>query len=41
MDAIDPMLKEGASEIELDSMKAFGLLTAACLDERRQNRPSI
>lgn len=41
VDAIDPMLKEGASEIELDSMKAFGLLAAACLDERRQNRPSI
>ncbi|KAH9672483.1 Wall-associated receptor kinase-like 20 [Citrus sinensis] len=41
VDAIDPMLKEGASEIELDSMKAFGLLGAACLDERRQNRPSI
>ncbi|KAK9195918.1 hypothetical protein WN943_004046 [Citrus x changshan-huyou] len=41
VDAIDPMLKEGASEIELDSMKAFGLLAAACLDERRQDRPSI
>ncbi|KAL0451112.1 UNVERIFIED_CONTAM: Wall-associated receptor kinase-like 20 [Sesamum latifolium] len=38
---IDPMLKEGASQVELETMKAIGDLAAACLDERRQNRPSM
>ncbi|KAH7553736.1 hypothetical protein JRO89_XS12G0049600 [Xanthoceras sorbifolium] len=41
MDVIDPMLKEGASKMELQIMEAFGLLAASCLEERRQNRPSI
>ncbi|KAI3474125.1 hypothetical protein Pfo_028913 [Paulownia fortunei] len=38
---IDAVLKEGASEVELETMKAVGDLAAACLDERRQNRPSM
>ncbi|KAL0309903.1 UNVERIFIED_CONTAM: Wall-associated receptor kinase-like 20 [Sesamum radiatum] len=41
MTVIDPMLKEGASQVELETMKAIGDLAAACLDERRQNRPSM
>ncbi|KAK2657795.1 hypothetical protein Ddye_010847 [Dipteronia dyeriana] len=41
MDAIDPILKEEASKVELESMEAFGLLAASCLGERRQNRPSM
>ncbi|KAK7339712.1 hypothetical protein VNO77_20393 [Canavalia gladiata] len=41
MDAVDPMLKNGASRVELESMKAFGSLAVACLDDRRQNRPSM
>ncbi|XP_061996200.1 wall-associated receptor kinase-like 20 [Rosa rugosa] len=41
MDAIDPMLKEGATALELDTMKALGFLALGCLEERRQNRPSM
>lgn len=41
IDALDPMLKEGASKLELETMKALGSLSAACLDEKRQNRPSM
>ncbi|KAH7537144.1 hypothetical protein FEM48_Zijuj03G0060800 [Ziziphus jujuba var. spinosa] len=41
MDVIDPMLKEGASNLELDTMKALGFLAVGCLEERRQNRPSM
>lgn len=40
-DVIDPMLKEGASNLELDTMKALGFLAVGCLEERRQNRPSM
>lgn len=40
-DAIDPKLKEKAGAMELETMKALGSLAAACLDERRQNRPSM
>lgn len=40
MDVVDPVLKEGASKVELE-MKAIGNLAAACLDERRQNWPSL
>ncbi|XP_050238146.1 wall-associated receptor kinase-like 20 [Mercurialis annua] len=40
-DAIDPSLKESASKMELEMMKALGTLAAACLDEKRQNRPSM
>ncbi|KAH9614176.1 hypothetical protein KSS87_023862 [Heliosperma pusillum] len=41
MDAIDPELKNGASSIEQDTMKALGFLAIGCLEERRQNRPSM
>ncbi|GAB4827502.1 hypothetical protein Ancab_034385 [Ancistrocladus abbreviatus] len=41
MDAIDPALKMGASALELDTMKALGFLAMGCLEERRQNRPSM
>lgn len=41
MDAVDPMLKEGASNLELETMKALGFLAIGCLEERRQNRPSM
>ncbi|XP_071708021.1 wall-associated receptor kinase-like 20 [Rutidosis leptorrhynchoides] len=40
-DAIDPMLKHNASTLELDSMKSFGFLAVSCLEERRENRPSM
>ncbi|KAL3838446.1 hypothetical protein ACJIZ3_023037 [Penstemon smallii] len=41
MDSVDPMLKEGASALELETMKALGFLAVGCLEERRQNRPSM
>ncbi|XP_062094309.1 wall-associated receptor kinase-like 20 [Humulus lupulus] len=41
MEAVDPVLKEGSSKIELETMKALGLLAAACLNDQRQNRPSM
>lgn len=41
MDAIDPMLKNGATSLELETMKALALLALGCLEERRQNRPSM
>ncbi|KAM7263967.1 hypothetical protein ACFE04_001650 [Oxalis oulophora] len=41
MNVVDPMLKEKSSDLELDTMKALGLLALGCLEERRQNRPSM
>ncbi|XP_028783508.1 wall-associated receptor kinase-like 20 [Neltuma alba] len=41
MEVIDPMVKMGASKSELDSIKTLGCLAIACLDEQRQNRPSM
>jgi hypothetical protein len=41
MNVVDPMLKEKASDLELDTIKALGLLALGCLEERRQNRPSM
>eukprot|EP00257_Ricinus_communis_P021724 XP_015581264.1 wall-associated receptor kinase-like 20 [Ricinus communis] len=41
LDAVDPFVKEGASKLELETMKALGSLAAACLDEKRQNRPTM
>ncbi|XP_057808032.1 wall-associated receptor kinase-like 20 [Salvia miltiorrhiza] len=41
MAVLDPAIKQGATEVELETMKAIGNLAAACLDERRQNRPSM
>ncbi|KAJ7960163.1 putative Kinase [Quillaja saponaria] len=41
MDVIDSKLKEEASTLELDTMKALGFLALGCLEDRRQNRPSM
>ncbi|KAM4090898.1 hypothetical protein ACJW30_09G097800 [Castanea mollissima] len=41
MYVIDPMLKEGARKVELETMKALGSLAVVCLAEHRQNRPSM
>lgn len=41
MDVVDPVIKEGASKLDLETMKALGFLSASCLDEQRQNRPSM
>ncbi|XP_051121464.1 wall-associated receptor kinase-like 20 [Andrographis paniculata] len=41
MEAVDPVLKEGASALEMETMKALGFLAVGCLEERRQNRPSM
>ncbi|CAL4886347.1 unnamed protein product [Urochloa decumbens] len=41
MDVVDPGMKEGATQLELDTMKALGFLALGCLEERRQNRPSM
>ncbi|XP_010937552.2 wall-associated receptor kinase-like 20 [Elaeis guineensis] len=41
MEVVDGSVKEGATQLELDTMKALGFLAMACLEERRQNRPSM
>ncbi|KAG8390037.1 hypothetical protein BUALT_Bualt01G0041500 [Buddleja alternifolia] len=41
MECVDPMLKERASTLKLEMMKALGFLAVGCLEERRQNRPSM
>ncbi|KAK4270365.1 hypothetical protein QN277_023407 [Acacia crassicarpa] len=41
MEVIDPTVRNGASKMELESMKALGDLAIACSDEHRQNRPSM
>ncbi|MBA0601363.1 hypothetical protein Gorai_004543, partial [Gossypium raimondii] len=41
MDVIDPCLKQEAGKIELETMKALGFLAESCLNERKQNRPSM
>uniref|UniRef100_A0A0A0K8D9 Protein kinase domain-containing protein n=1 Tax=Cucumis sativus TaxID=3659 RepID=A0A0A0K8D9_CUCSA len=41
VDGIDPWLKKGASDVEVDTMKALGFLAVGCLEQRRQNRPSM
>ncbi|KAG0496027.1 hypothetical protein HPP92_000636 [Vanilla planifolia] len=41
MDVLDDRLKTGATQVELDSMKALGFLAMGCLEEKRQNRPSM
>ncbi|KAK0585114.1 hypothetical protein LWI29_023575 [Acer saccharum] len=35
------LLMERATKLDLETMKVMGSLAAACLDERRQNRPSM
>ncbi|XP_022134281.1 wall-associated receptor kinase-like 20, partial [Momordica charantia] len=41
VDAIDPALRKGATELEVETMKALGFLAMGCLEEKRQNRPSM
>jgi serine/threonine protein kinase len=41
MEAVDPTIMMGATQVDLDSMVALGLLALSCLEERRQNRPSM
>ncbi|KAK6231368.1 Protein kinase domain - like 10 [Theobroma cacao] len=41
MDVVDPVLKEGATNLELETIIALGLLAASCLDDKRQDRPSM
>ncbi|KAJ3685631.1 hypothetical protein LUZ61_014795 [Rhynchospora tenuis] len=41
MEAVDPTIKKDATDIELDTMKALGYLAMSCLEETRQNRPSM
>jgi serine/threonine protein kinase len=41
MDAADPAMKVGATQLQLDTMKALGFLALGCLEERRQNRPPM
>ncbi|KMT07808.1 hypothetical protein BVRB_6g146210 [Beta vulgaris subsp. vulgaris] len=41
LDAVDPGLAMQATNLELETMKAFGLLAVACIDEQRKNRPSM
>ncbi|KAI3519968.1 hypothetical protein L1887_09188 [Cichorium endivia] len=41
VDAIDQSLKIHATSLEIDAMTAFGLLAMSCLEEHRENRPSM
>ncbi|XP_058000082.1 wall-associated receptor kinase-like 20 [Hevea brasiliensis] len=41
IDVVDPFIKDNRSKLELEMMKALGSLAAACLDDKRQNRPSM
>ncbi|KAL1365298.1 wall-associated receptor kinase-like 20 [Arachis hypogaea] len=41
LEVIDPVLKNGAGAVEIDTMKALAFLALGCLEERRQNRPSM
>lgn len=41
MEVVDPHLTEGATQFELDTIKALASLAVSCLEEKRQNRPSM
>ncbi|XP_022966578.1 wall-associated receptor kinase-like 20 [Cucurbita maxima] len=41
MEVVDPVIKQRASRVQIEIMKALGSLAAACLDEKRQNRPTM
>lgn len=41
METVDPVLKEKASELDQETIKALAFLAVGCLEERRQNRPSM
>ncbi|KAJ0984034.1 hypothetical protein J5N97_002390 [Dioscorea zingiberensis] len=41
LEVVDGWMKDGATQVELDTMKALGFLAMGCLEEKRQNRPSM
>ncbi|KAL0888803.1 hypothetical protein Bca101_012786 [Brassica carinata] len=41
IECIDPVLKKTANKLDLQTMQQLGNLASACLNERRQNRPSM
>ncbi|KAF3774156.1 Wall-associated receptor kinase-like 9 [Nymphaea thermarum] len=41
METVDDELKSGATQEALDTMRALGFLALGCLEEKRQNRPSM
>ncbi|KAI3809070.1 hypothetical protein L1987_25038 [Smallanthus sonchifolius] len=41
VDVIDPMIKKHTTSLDIDAMKAFGFLVMSCLEELRENRPSM
>lgn len=41
MDVIDPFLKVKASSLQLETVKALAFLALSCIEEKRQNRPSM
>ncbi|CAN7037113.1 unnamed protein product [Brassica oleracea var. botrytis] len=41
VECIDPVLKKTANKVDLQTMQQLGNLASACLNERRQNRPSM
>ncbi|XP_028786524.1 wall-associated receptor kinase-like 20 [Neltuma alba] len=41
LDMVDPVLTDGATNLELETMKSLGFLAVACLDEQRHNRPPM
>uniref|UniRef100_A0A2P2NNT6 Protein kinase domain-containing protein n=1 Tax=Rhizophora mucronata TaxID=61149 RepID=A0A2P2NNT6_RHIMU len=41
MDVIDPLLKERATNLEHETMKALAFLALGCLEEKRHDRPSM
>ncbi|CAD5330561.1 unnamed protein product [Arabidopsis thaliana] len=40
-ECIDPLLKKTANKIDMQTIQQLGNLASACLNERRQNRPSM
>ncbi|XP_068644848.1 wall-associated receptor kinase-like 20 [Aristolochia californica] len=41
LDTVDVEIKAGATQLELDTMKALVFLAMGCLEEKRQNRPAM
>lgn len=41
MDVVDPYLKENASQIVMDTVKAVAVLALGCLQEKRHERPTM
>lgn len=41
MDVVDSRLKENASQVVLETMKAVAFLALSCLQEKRQDRPTM